>query len=105
MSQINLNQIPNETVKQLQVLANQAGMSVEEYHQQVLNLWINFSNLSPNTLTQNLLQTSPKKGLPQIDITTRESFIDHLLNFPVLEGYEDEDIFARHDEPMRDIEL
>lgn len=105
MSQINFNQIPNETVQQLQVLAQQAGMSVEEYHQQVLALWVSLSNLSPNKVTRELLQTSLQKNLPKIDSSTNDRLIDHLLSFPQLKGYDDEDIFARHDEPMRHIDL
>jgi hypothetical protein len=120
MSELKLQSVSNETVEQLAVLANQAGMTLDEYHQQVLSLWINFTKLSngafPDTLpslanacSQSTALNRNSNGAAAASIeesnTTKVSFVEHLLNMPVLEGYENEDIFARSDESIRDLDL
>ena len=116
MSELKLQSVSNETVEQLAVLANQAGMTLDEYHQQVLSLWINFTKLSngalpslANACSQSTALNRNSNGAAAASIeesnTTKVSFVEHLLNMPVLEGYENEDIFARSDESIRDLDL
>jgi|26BtaG_2_1085354.scaffolds.fasta_scaffold00439_12 hypothetical protein len=102
MSELKLQPVSSETVEELVVLANQAGMTLDEYHQQVLSLWINFTKLSNGALPDVLpfLANNLSKGLALTEaaavatepknsdypdttnIKTNASFIEHLLAMP-----------------------
>lgn len=103
MIQANLNRISPTTLERLAVLADQHGLSVEDYHEQMVEFWVNhpLHTIATYQLKQPLLSvkslTERQKKLPDINepASYNQSFIKQLLALPTLDDYDDVEIFPR----------
>ncbi|MFW2177248.1 MULTISPECIES: hypothetical protein [unclassified Moraxella] len=113
MIQANLNHISPQILQKLNALAVQQNMSVEVYHEQVLDFWIEFANrwvnFNPTANTASPLKvqevlTEPQLTIPNLQqaIDNTPSFLQHLLAMPAIEGHDD--LFERNDE-AREIDV
>lgn len=111
MIQANLNQVSQTTLIQLSHLAQQKGMSVEQFHEELLDFCIK-SPFILKMLPQKTAENSPQPNndftfvtaeIPnhQQAIANNHQFIEHLLTMPKLEGYDDIELFPRSDEAAR----
>ncbi|WP_230657648.1 hypothetical protein [Psychrobacter sp. I-STPA10] len=76
MATLHIENVPQQTVSQLSKLAQQSGMSIEEYHQSLLNYWVQ----SPKQLDKTDIQS-----LSQIQSQTpsqTDTLVDCLLSMP-----------------------
>lgn len=96
MIQANLNHISKDTLEQLSVLAKQNGMSVEEYHADLLDFWvafpINLKNFTAKKTKSLPIQlTEKQQKIPNIEqaIANRSNFAKDLLAMPIIEGHDD----------------
>lgn len=119
MIHANLNQVSQDTLQQLAILAKQNGLSVEDYHQEILRFWVkfpinlhNFEKKSPIKQQDNQNLTSQSQDFIRAELPKKakdpaknRAFIEHLLNMPKLDGYDDVELFLRSQEPARVVDF
>ena len=76
MATLHIENVPQQTISQLSKLAQQSGMSIEEYHQSLLNYWVQSPKQLDKTDIQSFSQIQ-RQAQSQTD-----TLVDCLLSMP-----------------------
>lgn len=76
MATLHIENVPQQTMSQLSKLAQQSGMTIEEYHQSLLNYWVQSPKQLDKTDIQSLSQTQCQTQ------NQTDTLVDCLLSMP-----------------------
>lgn len=89
MTQVNLNNISQDTFNKLAILSSKNGLSIEDYHEQVLSFWVEFANHWENS--QHKTVNKKQQSIPNFQqaVANTPSFLQGLLAMPKIDGHDD----------------